>query len=52
MLIRCVMVELPKFKCLRCQHSWIPRKVEKPRLCPKCNSAYWDIERKREMVDV
>lgn len=45
------------FKCLRCQHEWIPRvsmgelqgeiKAEnKPRICPNCKSAYWDIPRK------
>jgi predicted Zn-ribbon and HTH transcriptional regulator len=29
-------------KCLRCGHVWIPRKKEKPRVCPKCKSPYWD----------
>ena len=32
---------LPKFKCLRCGHEWIPRKIE-PKKCPKCNSPYWN----------
>jgi hypothetical protein len=45
------------FRCLRCGHEWIPRVElsqlegklkEKPRLCPKCKSAYWDLERKRK----
>jgi len=45
------------FKCLRCHHEWIPR-VElsqlegklkkKPRICPNCKSAYWDLERKNK----
>ena len=45
------------FKCLRCGHEWIPR-VElsqlegelkkKPRICPNCKSAYWDLERKEK----
>ncbi len=45
------------FKCLRCEHEWIPR-VElsqlegelkkKPRICPSCKSAYWDLERKEK----
>lgn len=45
------------FKCLRCQHEWIPRvsmkeleneiKV-KPRICPSCKSAYWDLEKKKK----
>lgn len=25
----------------RCGHEWIPR-GEKPRVCPKCKSPYWD----------
>ena len=28
-------------KCLRCGHSWVPRKTE-VRMCPKCKSAWWD----------
>ena len=31
--------------CKRCGHEWNPRK-EDVRVCPKCKSAYWDIERK------
>ncbi len=43
------------FKCLRCGHEWIPRVElsqlegelkEKPRICPNCKSAYWDLEKK------
>lgn len=34
--------ELPTLKCLRCGHSWIPRRPLKPKVCPKCNSPYWD----------
>lgn len=45
------------FKCLRCGHEWIPRVEleqlegklkEKPRICPKCKSAYWDLEPKNK----
>lgn len=45
------------FKCLRCSHEWIPRVgmeellgtiKEKPRICPNCKSAYWDIPRKEK----
>ncbi len=48
------------FKCLRCGHEWIPRVElsqlegelkEKPRICPKCKSAYWDLERKEKKTD-
>jgi predicted Zn-ribbon and HTH transcriptional regulator len=38
-------VELPQFECKRCGHKWYPRKPEKPRVCPKCKSPYWDKEK-------
>jgi len=39
---------LPRFKCLRCGHVWIPRKDEYPRCCAGCKSPYWDKEKKQE----
>jgi hypothetical protein len=33
---------LPVLQCKRCSHKWIPRNPEKPRICPKCKSPYWD----------
>ena len=45
------------FRCLRCGHEWIPRAnmneltgtvKDKPRLCPKCKSAYWDRPKKNK----
>ena len=45
------------FRCLRCEHEWIPRVElsqlegalkDKPRICPKCKSAYWDLEKKNK----
>lgn len=41
-------VQIPGYKCLRCGHTWTPRNDEKPRLCPKCKSAYWDRPRRGE----
>lgn len=34
-------------ECRRCEHKWIPRKVEEPKLCPnpKCHSPHWKQER-------
>ena len=30
-------------KCLRCNHSWLLKdSAKKPKVCPKCKSAYWD----------
>lgn len=31
--------------CYRCEHKWVPRDDETPRVCPKCKSPYWDIPR-------
>ena len=38
------LVDLPRWTCNRpqCGHSWTPRKPEKPIVCPKCKSPYWD----------
>jgi len=37
------------YRCERCGHEWISRKKdEKPTVCPKCKSPYWDVPRKRK----
>ena len=36
------------FSCERCEHKWIPRKKTRPRVCPKCKSAYWDVPKKKK----
>jgi predicted Zn-ribbon and HTH transcriptional regulator len=33
--------------CKRCGHTWLKRKAEDPKNCPKCKSPYWDRERTR-----
>jgi hypothetical protein len=33
---------MKKCNCLRCTHTWVPRKLEEPNLCPKCKSVYWN----------
>ena len=52
-----IRIEVNAFKCLRCSHRWIPRVSmeelegqikEKPRICPDCKSAYWDLEPKKK----
>ena len=40
-------ITLKGYKCERCGHKWIPREKEKPRVCPKCKSPYWDRKRER-----
>lgn len=40
------------FQCDRCGHAWLPRlKIdEKPTICPKCKSAYWDKPRRVDLA--
>ena len=38
-------VKLEGYRCERCNHIWVPRDEEIPRVCPKCKSPYWDIPR-------
>ena len=41
-------VMMKGYECTRCTHQWVPRDSEKPRVCPKCKSPYWDIQRKNK----
>lgn len=38
-------VKLPKFKCKRCGHQWMPRKEQIPICCGKCKSPYWNTKK-------
>jgi predicted Zn-ribbon and HTH transcriptional regulator len=39
-------IMLKGFRCERCEHTWIPRnEEERPTVCPKCKSPYWDKPR-------
>ena len=41
------------WKCKRCGHMWHPyqNNTEKPKVCPKCKSPYWDRERRNEVKE-
>jgi predicted Zn-ribbon and HTH transcriptional regulator len=41
-------IEIISYKCDRCGHRWIPREKEKPTICPKCKSPYWNKPRKNK----
>lgn len=41
---------LPRYKCKRCGHVWIPR-VEKPGSCPKCHNIGWDSDSTRHKYE-
>jgi len=36
---------MKKEKCLRCNHEFVKR-IDKPIVCPKCKSPYWNRKRK------
>ncbi len=38
-------VIIGKNTCQRCGHEWTQRKLETPKVCPKCKSPYWDREK-------
>jgi len=44
-------VKLNKIQCKRCGYQWLPRKTD-IRQCPKCKTAYWELERKKTQFDV
>lgn len=33
-------------KCFRCNYTWIKRKQELPKTCPKCRATTWNDENK------
>jgi DNA-directed RNA polymerase subunit RPC12/RpoP len=35
-------MNLQSLKCLRCGYEWVPKSLNDPRQCPKCNSRYWN----------
>ena len=37
-------IDIRFVSCKRCGYDWAPRKID-VRLCPKCQSPYWDRER-------
>lgn len=41
-------IELPTLRCLRCGHTWIPRKPAPPKNCPRCISPYWNKPKWKE----
>jgi len=43
-------IKIPYLSCMRCEHKWIPRSPELPKVCPKCNSPYWNKEYKRSDI--
>lgn len=44
-------VKLLTVKCKRCGNEWCPRKFE-VRMCPKCKSAWWDLEPQKKFKEL
>ena len=43
-----ITIKVKGYKCERCEHEWAPRnKKEKPIICPKCKSPYWNKPKKK-----
>lgn len=54
-----VEIRVMGYKCERCGYEWVPRtprnvdpkakkgETPKPRICPKCKSALWDVPPKK-----
>lgn len=43
-------IKIPYLNCTRCRHKWIPRSSNIPKVCPKCNSPYWNKEYRRSDI--
>jgi hypothetical protein len=39
-------IKLRGFICERCNHKWLPRENEFPKVCPTCKSQNWNTQRK------
>lgn len=50
MWIKMGEIKLDGYLCERCDHTWISRIIDKPVVCPKCKSPYWDVPRKNNSV--
>lgn len=42
-----MQVKLNEIQCKRCNHVWLPRKID-VRQCPKCRSVLWDITKEKK----
>jgi predicted Zn-ribbon and HTH transcriptional regulator len=45
-------IALKGYLCERCGHKWLPKEEtkDKPKVCPKCKSSYWDTPRRLDVA--
>ena len=41
-----ILISKKGYRCNKCEHKWIPRLKELPKLCPKCHSPCWDRKKR------
>jgi len=39
---------LPEMACQKCQHTWTPRQLHRPEVCPRCKNPRWWEPRQRQ----
>jgi len=42
-----VPITVMGYRCDRCQHEWVPRGGDEPRVCPACHSHLWNQPHKK-----
>ena len=40
---------IDRLQCTRCEYSWYPKSERRPQRCARCNSPYWDRQRRKDM---
>ena len=40
-----IMPEILFWQCKKCGHQWFPRTMRLPKVCSKCKSRYWYVEK-------
>jgi len=44
-------IKLLGYKCYRCNHEWLPRSKRIPKQCPNCKSLYWNLPRRKDILN-
>jgi hypothetical protein len=42
------VASLPEMVCQKCQHTWTPRRPQRPEVCPRCKNPRWWEPRQRK----